>query len=436
MTGEALATVRDGAAADSSDAVRVVASRPPLTSVGCILPWINLHVSTDGVLSPCCEFKGGYGHLSKDTMQSAWQSPALAAIREAFLQGRALPGCQKCVDREAHEGSSLRLESNQRFADAMARLTDRGQPPAFPTALDLRFSNLCNFKCRSCWHGASSKWFADGQAIGLIVSDRPKVSSFSGVDDFLAQVAPGLDQVEDLYFAGGEPLLMPEHFRLLERLIEIGKTDLVLRYNSNLSVTTFKGRSMLALWAQFPHIELHASVDAAGALGAYLRSGFDWNLFVDNVQAVRAKCPHVKIRFGITVSALNVLRLVELFEALEASCQARVEDFFLHSLQDPLLYRTQILPKKLKRLAATRLEEWMLCLARRTDLSAGAREQIIQSVTGVIQYMMAQELPGARRQFVKRTRQLDRLRDENGADVLNELGATLKRPRFFGRLRM
>ncbi|MCA3573063.1 MAG: twitch domain-containing radical SAM protein, partial [Aestuariivirga sp.] len=288
----------------------------------CVLPWINLHVATSGAISPCCEFKGEVANLKASTLEEAWQSPQLDEVRRAFRDGVRLEACRKCIDREASEGSSLRLQSNRRFDGALRQIAAAGDAPAFPTALDLRFSNLCNFRCRSCWHGASSRWFADAKALGKAIGDKAEISSFETVDEFMGQVEPGLLQLKHIYFAGGEPLMQPEHYALLERLIALGRTDLSLAYNTNMSVLSHKDRSILDLWSQFPSVEVEASVDAAGELGAIIRKGFDWTVFAANVNAVRERCPHVSIRFGITVSVMNIRALPDLFAALMRDCGA------------------------------------------------------------------------------------------------------------------
>lgn len=377
-----------------------------------------MHVATTGSISPCCEYEGEYANLSSETMQEAWQSEELSEIRKAFLEGKPLKGCRKCFDREASEGSSMRLDSNARFSTSLDKLSLQPAAPQFPNTLDLRFSNLCNFKCRSCWHGASSKWFSDAKAIGKTIGNRAEISSFESVDSFMAQVAPGLNQLEHIYFAGGEPLLLAEHYALLEKLIALGRTDISLAYNTNMSVTTFKNKSILDLWAHFPKIEVQASVDAVGALGENMRSGFEWSVYVSNVNLVREKCPHIRLKFGITVSAMNIIALPELFDALESECGAQIEDFYLHSLQDPNYYRTQILPKPLKQKAIINLEDYISTLSARQDIDPAVCQSFIDQLQGMIKYMTAKDMKKELRRFIKQTNILDDLRQENSADVM------------------
>ncbi|MEL6683510.1 MAG: twitch domain-containing radical SAM protein, partial [Pseudomonadota bacterium] len=340
----------------------------------CILPWVQTHVSVSGAMSPCCEFEGEYANLSDATLSDGWKSQQLAKLRKSFLKGQKPKACRKCFEREASGERSIRLSCNKSFQGHYARVEAANKPlqaaTPFPVSLDLRFSNLCNFKCRSCWHGASSKWFADGKALGITIGDKAEISSFTSVDDLMRQCEGGLGKLELLYFAGGEPLLLGEHYALLEKLVSLGRTDVGLTYNTNMSVLSFRGQSILDLWTQFDTVKMQASVDATGALGANMRSGFKCDTFVRNIQRVRAECPHVEISFGVTVSIMNIMALPDLFDALEQSCGATLPWINTHSLQDPSFYRTQVLPEPLKQQTEAELRSYLDKTSKRTDITA------------------------------------------------------------------
>ncbi|MEN0001551.1 MAG: twitch domain-containing radical SAM protein [Pseudomonadota bacterium] len=391
----------------------------------CILPWVNLHIATTGSISPCCEFDGEISNLSDSTLPQAWDSAALTQIREAFTAGTIPEACRKCVDREASEGASLRTQSNGRFSDWLDKIAEADDPmhiaPKAPAAYDLRFSNLCNFKCRSCWHGASSKWYADGKAIGVTMADKAEIVSFASVDDFLGQIGAGLGHVESIYFAGGEPLIMPEHYALLERLVALGRTDVHLSYNTNMSRTAFRDQSIFALWKHFPKLDVTASVDARGARGAFVRSGFDWENFVANVGALRREVPHADIKFGITVSVLNALELTTLIEALIDACDAPYSAFDLHSLQDPPIYRTQILPARLKAQMARDVTAFVGTL----NQSDPDFDALSEKLAGIVRYMQADDLSYLQRKFARMSGKLDDLRGEDSAAVMPELADVL-----------
>jgi len=394
----------------------------------CVMPWINLHVATDGAISPCCEFDGSIGRVQAQGMNGAWNSEALRRIRHSFARGEAVAGCWKCFDRDQREGDSLRQQMNHQFGSWLQRLASAEDPfevaPVSPAALDVRFSNLCNFKCRSCWHGASSKWFTDGRAIGVTSGDKAEIKSFALAAEMLEQLSGWIGGIESIYFAGGEPLLMEEHYRLLEALVEARRTDVSLRYNTNMSVTGLGERSIFKLWNAFENVTVQASVDDVGARGALIRHGFDWSGFVGNIARLRRECPGVALEFGITVSALNVAGLAELLQALADECDAGASDIHAHSLQEPRFMRTQVLPRRRKREIEQRLSSFLAEHAERAKPDDGF-EQLRRCVDGVVAYMRSEDLTSELPKLARRMDALDRLRSETTSEVLTEVGPVL-----------
>lgn len=312
------------------------------------MPFTGMQVATTGELRPCCLYEDALGDVRTGIVE-AWESAEWADLRDRFLRGEPVPGCWKCVEEERRGGHSLRQERSEyehlvvRRAGVSTATPDEVVVTADsrPRLLDLRFSNRCNLKCRTCWHGASSRWYADARALGLPVGPVAEIESFAP-GTVLQELAPLLPSVEMIYFAGGEPLLAPDHGSLLRHLIDIGRHDITLEYNSNMMVRDVESWDVFDLWEQFAHVRVEASIDGVGDVGALVRSGFDWSTFVHNVDELRRRVPSVALRFGITVSALNVAHLPELVRTL----QARWPDVSLHvhAVSSPSHYRLGVLP--------------------------------------------------------------------------------------------
>jgi hypothetical protein len=47
----------------------------------------------------------------------------------------------------------------------------------------------------------------------------------------LRELDPLFESVEEIYFAGGEPLIMDEHYYILDKLIEFKKTNIPIVYS-------------------------------------------------------------------------------------------------------------------------------------------------------------------------------------------------------------
>ena len=102
---------------------------------------------------------------------------------------------------------------------------------------DLRFSNICNFKCRTCNYEYSSQWEQEDKRRGI---KRP-IINFAKEDTALLQdVINQIPNIETAYFAGGEPLITEEHYIIIEEMIRKNRTDIKLMYNTNLSNFKFK----------------------------------------------------------------------------------------------------------------------------------------------------------------------------------------------------
>jgi organic radical activating enzyme len=86
--------------------------------------------------------------------------------------------------------------------------------------------------------------------------DKNKVLNYAGrtETDMWEQLVPHLDYVEQIYFAGGEPLLMEEHYHILEELVR-SRFDVRLIYNTNFTHTQSQRTfSVFEYWKQFDSV--------------------------------------------------------------------------------------------------------------------------------------------------------------------------------------
>jgi MoaA/NifB/PqqE/SkfB family radical SAM enzyme len=161
--------------------------------------------------------------------------------------------------------------------------------------IDIRFSNLCNFKCRMCNHDFSSNWYEDSQKIhNYTDKGRTKVMKVS--DTIVEDLIPHLKNIKSFYFAGGEPLIIPEHYKVLKHLYDTmpvieqhwgNVRPLSIHYNTNLSVITYDENSLVELWKGFDRVFLSISCDGIGEVGEYQRIGFLHDKFITNLKTIQ-----------------------------------------------------------------------------------------------------------------------------------------------------
>jgi radical SAM protein with 4Fe4S-binding SPASM domain len=411
----------------------------------CMAPWMHLHVLAEGHVTPCCESRQQLGNINTQSFDEIWNGAAMAAVRGQMLRGERVTGCQKCYDREDSGVASPRQSYNENRRHLFDRVVDSrvdGRAPhAEPVTWDIRFSNICNFRCRSCWHGSSSRWFADGVAIGVTAGDQAIIHGVEDADALFVQLDSFLPHLEEVYFAGGEPLMMEEHYRLLDLLIERGRVDVALSYNTNLSVLSYKERDVLELWNRFSKVKVAASIDASGARGELMRKEQNWRETVENARRVRAGCPHVQFSTETTVSIFNILHLPALFRELGALDFVSVERMGMHILQDPPFYNIRILPRRWKakvRTTLVALEEWFAEHLPATPEGAAALAMRRGRLAEIVSYMDSEDWSNLLPRFRETTARLDGLRTEATRNVFPELAQLLdgsqERRGAFGRL--
>jgi radical SAM protein with 4Fe4S-binding SPASM domain len=200
----------------------------------CMLPWIHLHAWPDGRAYPCCLANGQHpvGNLKEKSMQEIWNDTDMKEMRTNMLADKSCRQCSDCYEQESAGFSSMRNNSNKNFGQYINEIDQTLPDGSLPNMRlhywDVRFSNICNLKCRSCGSIFSSRWYDDDVKLwGKPL--RPRVQ-FAGRhdEDVWEQMQEHIPHLDQIYFAGGEPLIMEEHNRILKLLIDKGNTKVAL----------------------------------------------------------------------------------------------------------------------------------------------------------------------------------------------------------------
>jgi MoaA/NifB/PqqE/SkfB family radical SAM enzyme len=387
----------------------------------CMYPWIHLHAFPTGEAYPCCntEMSETIGNTRNQTLQEIWDSEAMHDVRTKMLSGESVKGCTRCYEQEDSGFFSMRMSANKHFGHHIA-LTDNPTPPMKMIYWDIRFSNLCNLRCRSCGHIFSSNWYDDQVKLaGPEWAYTNTRINFAGrsEDDIWNQLEPQIDNLEQVYFAGGEPLIMEEHYRLIHELIRRGRTDVRLIYNTNFSQLSYKKTNVLELWREFDSVSVGASLDAMGRHAEYIRKGTNWSQVEKNREQMLNICPRVDFYISPTLSILNALHLPHFHRDWVSRGFLKPQDLNINILQDPPHYRIDALPHQYKvdiREAYLEHIDWLK-----------PQDHLKRATTGfesAINFMMADDRSNLLSQFKIKTAQLDSIRNENILDAIPELG--------------
>jgi sulfatase maturation enzyme AslB (radical SAM superfamily) len=349
-------------------------------------------------------------------------------LRTRMLAGQKSSTCTRCYEQEASGFFSGRQSANKHHGHHIARTDSTAADGSLDsmelTYWDIRFSNLCNLKCRSCGHIFSSQWYQDqAKLAGPEWKLANSVLNYAGRDpeDMFAQLQPHLDYVEQIYFAGGEPLLMEEHYRILEELVARKRFDVRLIYNTNFTHTDLRGRSVFDYWRQFDSVSVGASLDASGKAAEYIRKGTVWADVVQNRREMIEQCPGVDFYISPTLSVLNAESLLTFHREWVDQGLIQAQDLNVNILQDPPFYRIDIAPAEYKERLTELYREHIAWLKSAGD----ALGRATQGFESAVQFMNATDNTHLIDTFWRRTNELDAIRSERCVDILPELKALL-----------
>jgi organic radical activating enzyme len=381
-----------------------------------------MHAFPDGRAFPCCLSvdKHPIGDLHKNTLAEVWNDQPLRDMRVKMLADQPTKECSKCYEQEDAGFFSMRNSSNKAFGHHVSVVDDThtdGRYDDFKMRYyDIRFSNLCNFKCRSCGSIFSSNWYQDEVKMfgprpypQIAIAGRHK-------DDMWEQMQEHIPHLEQIYFAGGEPLIMEEHYRILRELVNREMFHVRLQYNTNFSELKFKGQDVLELWKLFDNVSVGASLDGSYARGEYIRKGQNWAETVANRERMLKTCPDVDFYVSSTVSIFNVLHIPDFHKEWSDLGLIQPKDWNINILQGPDHERVNILPQHYKELARQKITDHIAWLEPQdpvTRATNGYRSLINFMDQDDKSTTSEDDMNDLLQEFFKRNYELDKFRGED-----------------------
>jgi sulfatase maturation enzyme AslB (radical SAM superfamily) len=354
-------------------------------------------------------------------MQEVWNDTPYKTMRKNMLENKPCKECTKCYEQEASGLFSMRESSNKNFGHHIALVDDTKEDGTYDDFklryYDIRFSNLCNFSCRTCGSIFSSNWYKDEKAAGWNPQHPMVMYAGKDKDDMWTQMQEHIPHLEQIYWAGGEPLIMEEHWKVLDELVKREMFHVRLVYNTNFSAMRYKGRDVFEMWKLFDCVSVGASLDGSYARGEYIRKGQDWKETVENRERMLKICPNVDFYVSSTVSMLNVLHISDFHREWSDLGLLRPMDWNINILQHPTRYRVDVLPEHLKLQAKDKIEQHMDWLKPRDSLTRATN-----GYQGIINFMMQQDNSEHLKDFLKTNNLIDSVRKEDFFSVFPELG--------------
>lgn len=383
----------------------------------CVLPWIHLYVGTDGNVLPCCVADHQYpiGSINTQAINDIVNSSKFNQIRKNMLHGIRSKECNQCYAHEDAGLNSARQMHNNRWAQKKLTTNVDGTLAQFaPVYLDIRVNNICNLKCRMC-SGYFSSAIAQEEA-KLFNSQESLDTAMQSTQKILAleKITQYLPHAEKIYFAGGEPLLAPEHYKILNTLIDCNNTNLEINYNTNFTTLMYKDISVLDIWKKFTNVTVMASLDALGPVAEYVRHGTNWKIIESNLQSLLEQCPHVNFIVYSVVGLLNIASLIDLQKTWHTNNILHISKFSLTILLQPEHLSASVLPLHHK----SRLSNLI------TDHITWCRDHdavpLAKQWNEVLSHMLNTDLSHVLPEFKRLTTSMDQYRNESFVDVFPE----------------
>ena len=362
------------------------------------MPFIHLHIGDNGEAKACCVANIKFGNINKLPLEQVWDNEAINNIRSKFINNTPDKRCAVCLNIEKSGATSIRQETHENYKNLEIDYNN----PTLPIYFDIRFSNVCNLKCRTCWHGASSSWFEDAKILKTNKGKKAVIKNINDFDSFIEKTGLALQGAKEIYLAGGEPLVTEEHYLLLQWLIDHKLTDIKLRYNTNLTILKYKGKSVIDYWKQFKNVEILASIDANNDLASYVRTNSNWESIKKNIQVIKS-LSHISVQISPTISILNVEFIPELINECISLNFITEDDIYINILERPIHYNIQVFPTEIKSRIENKLFQYKSSLTS---------QKFISQINEIIQYMNSQDQSIHWSKFTLENKKLDHLRNE------------------------
>ena len=344
----------------------------------CLAPWTHTYLSPQTERRLCCasrepaqnfeqyiDTKAGTGKYIPVTLEEHWNSDHMRSVRRRMMAGETLPECEVCNNKLLNT-NVYRSYFNQLFGHKYKQVVDETDATGYttmkPVSWDYRFSNLCNFKCRTCGDMLSSAWESEQRQHNMINWQDPKnnwmkpeikdqIEQFQ-TTQIEAEFAAAVEdhRIEEVYWVGGEPLMYEQHWRYMQRIIELGDgPNVYARYNTNLSRVRYRGIDLYSdILCRLRDWQVCASIDGTGAIGEYIRTGLDYTDWLENFKrgvAVATNRRQMRLDFTLTLPGMfEVENMQQLANNLGVDILAKVVFSFTPDIvMSPLALPREIL---------------------------------------------------------------------------------------------
>lgn len=343
----------------------------------CMHPFTGLATREDGAIKICCRSQP-IGWIQNETLEEAWNNPKMLEVRKQVTNGERPDVCKPCFDLEDQGVESLRQRHISGvipearvnlYPDALNALNDDFTMPFQIPTMEIKLNNLCNLKCRMCNPLDSTSWKDWNEVVqfykdednylvptieNLVNVPGQYIGPFDDSENWWASFTKLLPYFRRVEFAGGEPLMDPYHYKILDLLAPYGD-NIELKYATNGTTLGIKGgRTIHDYWPKFKSIAVNVSIDGIYDVYEYIRGNGKFSEIEENVKVFKSFPNVSRVVGAFTVQANNIMQIDKVIDYFINKMGIV---FYSHRVNYPKVISAQTLPAPLKLKVVQRLEE-------------------------------------------------------------------------------
>lgn len=328
----------------------------------CMAPWTHTYLSPQSERRLCCasrekaswatqyidsEKAETISNYQPSNLDEHWNSEYMMDIRKRLMAGEEISQCEICNDKilnlYVYRDYFTKTLFSHKIDEAFEKTNEDGYTEMKPISYDYRITNLCNFKCRMCGDQLSSQWEAENRMMGnyenggdawAMKQNKPIIEKFQkevAEKELWDAIYDG--RIEEIYWVGGEPLMWEIHWNVMKYLVDTKQSkNVTIRYNTNLSRTSYKGINLYDLLPHFKNVNLAASIDGTSDIVEYVRSGIKWDVWLNNFKQglfLKKIYNDDAMVIDLTLTTPGLFSIKELFDlALELNVKTYIKTTF------------------------------------------------------------------------------------------------------------
>ena len=361
-------------------------------------PFTGLATREDGAIKICCRSQP-IGWIQNESLEDVWNGNAMREVRRQVLNNERPTVCKPCFDLEDQGVQSLRQRHTagvipearvNLYPDALDALNDDYTMPfEFPT-MEIKLNNLCNLKCRMCnpldstswkdWDSVTEFYKKENNYLVPTVEqlvDKPGqyIGPFDNSELWWSSFEKLLPYFRRVEFAGGEPLMDPYHYKILDKLAEYGD-NIELKYATNGTTLGIKGgRTIYDYWPKFRSIAVNVSIDGIHDVYEYIRGNGKFSEIEENIKVFKSFPNVSRVVGAFTVQANNIMQIDKVIDYFLNEMGII---FYSHRVNYPMTLSAQVLPPELKQCIICNLE---IMKANILEYAAIQESELLKTVT-------------------------------------------------------